>query len=320
MSTAQLVPETWELDGDDAAETLRRAKFSRLLVDSVKRFRAADGMSHSRALAFAMVLTVVPGIIAVVGFASLVGAGSLQDSIHDFLTDISPGPTGEILTSAMSQGSEASSNPSPFPLILGLLATIISGTTIFGQIERSGNRVYGVEQDRPLVAKYRRALALFTGYLLLAVVLFVLFQVRPSFLRDLDLGGPAWMWTVGRVAIGTAIAVPSFGLIFKLSPRRHQPGVSWLVVGSSIATLLWVVSTALLQLFWQQGDTFGDTYGPLAGIIGLALWAYLIAIGLLCGMAFAAQLEAVRAGCAEPQDEDKVDESEPEAGHAQLVS
>ena len=35
MSTAQLVPETWELDGDDAAQTLRRARFRRLLVDSI---------------------------------------------------------------------------------------------------------------------------------------------------------------------------------------------------------------------------------------------------------------------------------------------
>jgi uncharacterized BrkB/YihY/UPF0761 family membrane protein len=79
--------------------------------------------------------------------------------------------------------------------------------------------------------------------------------------------------------------------------------------------LLWLVSTTALKLFWDQGTTFGDAYGPLAGVIGLALWAYVIALGLLLGMSFAAQLEAVRAGCSEPQDEDKVQESEPEAAN-----
>ena len=314
MSTAQLVPETWELTGDDAAETLRRARFKRLLGDSILRFRAADGTSHARSLAFALILTIIPGIIAVVGLASLTGAGSLHDSIVDFLVDVSPGPTGEILTAAISQGDDTSSSNGPLPLIIGLIAMFISGVTLFGQIERGANRIYGVEEDRQTVAKYGRAALLFTAYFALAIVLFVLFEVRPSVLRDFDLGGPEWMWSVARILIGSALAVIGFAFIFKHSPRRHQPSASWLVVASAIATFLWLVSTTALKFFWDQGDTFGDTYGPLAGVVGLALWSFVIALGLFIGLAFAAQLEAVRAGCSEPQDDDKVQESEPEAG------
>lgn len=312
MSTAQLVPETWELTGDDARETLKQARFGALLTDAVTRFRSADGMSHARSLAFAMILTIIPGIILVVGIATFAGAGSLQDSIAEFLASVSPGPTGEILTAAIGQGTETSSGDGPLPLVLGLVAMFVSGGTVFGQIERAGNRIYGIEEDRPFVEKYRRALVVFAGYFALALLLFVLFQVRPSFLRDVDLGGPAWSWTVGRVLIVAAIVVPAFALIFKLAPRRHQPGLPWLAVGSAIAALLWLISTGALALLWAQGGTFGETYGPLAGVMGLALWAYVTAIGLLLGLAFAAQLEAVRAGCSEPQDEDKVAESEPE--------
>jgi hypothetical protein len=46
------------------------------------------------------------------------------------------------------------------------------------------------------------------------------------------------------------------------------------------------------------------------------------AVAVRCGAAAAAQLEAVRAGVREPQDEEKVAESEPDAedrGPAQLV-
>ena len=52
MSTAQLVPETWELTGDDVWATLRRVGRGQLLKDAFMRMRVADGFSHARSLAF----------------------------------------------------------------------------------------------------------------------------------------------------------------------------------------------------------------------------------------------------------------------------
>jgi hypothetical protein len=49
---------------------LHRARFEPLPADSVARVHAADRTSHSRSLAFAMVLTVIPRIIAAVGLAT----------------------------------------------------------------------------------------------------------------------------------------------------------------------------------------------------------------------------------------------------------
>ena len=51
MSTAQPVPETWELTGDDARETLQRCGRWQLLRDAFMRLRVADGFSHARSLA-----------------------------------------------------------------------------------------------------------------------------------------------------------------------------------------------------------------------------------------------------------------------------
>ena len=49
------------------------------------------------------------------------------------------------------------------PLFLGLLGTLVTGTTAMGQIERGFNRIYGIEQDRPTLEKYGRALLLAVG-------------------------------------------------------------------------------------------------------------------------------------------------------------
>ena len=80
MSTANLVPETRDLTGDDAYQTLRRNGRRHLLVDAFKRLRVADGFSHARSLAFLSVLVVVQGTIALVGLASVARQHGVQRS------------------------------------------------------------------------------------------------------------------------------------------------------------------------------------------------------------------------------------------------
>ena len=73
MSTANVVPETWELTGDDAIEMLRSTGRRHLVADAFERLRLADGFSHARSLAFMTSLVLVQGIIAVVGLAAALG-------------------------------------------------------------------------------------------------------------------------------------------------------------------------------------------------------------------------------------------------------
>ena len=56
------------------------------------------------------------------------------------------------------------------------------------------------------------------------------------------------------------------------------------------------IEPAALALWIGATENFGATYGPLAGTIAILLWTFLTAVAVLLGLAFAAQLEAVRAG------------------------
>ena len=99
----------------------------------------------------------------------------------------------------------------------------------------------------------------------------------------------------------------AIALLFRWSPNRHQPAWSWLAFGSTVSVLLWSLATLGLGLFFQASTTFSTTYGPLAGMIALLMWALLSSIAILFGAAIAVQLEAVRAGAAAPKDERKVE-------------
>jgi uncharacterized BrkB/YihY/UPF0761 family membrane protein len=52
--------------------------------------------------------------------------------------------------------------------------------------------------------------------------------------------------------------------------------------------VLWSVVTLLLAVMFRVSSTFGDTYGPLAGIVALQIWARLSAVAILYGAAVAA--------------------------------
>ena len=112
------------------------------------------------------------------------------------------------------------------------------------------------------------------------------------------------LWTIGSWPAGVILAWVSFTVVLERAPRRRQPGYSWLAFGSGVSLALWLLLTGLLALYVVKSASFGSTYGPLTGIFALLLWANLSSVALFLGVAFAAQLEAVRAGSPDPVSAD----------------
>jgi YihY family inner membrane protein len=307
VTTARAVPITreQELEGDEALETLRDAGRRRLLVDAVARFRAADGFSHSRALAFQLTLTLLPALIATVGLAAALEQDTFRRAVQAVIESVAPGAAADILTQALGQGTASVRRETgETAVVAGFAAALVAGTTAMAQVERGANRIYGVERDRPFVRRYSVALglALTAGTLgLLAVVVLI----GGAALRDaagLGTGFDA-VWRIARWPLGLGLVVASVALLLEVAPRRRQPEASWLAVGAAVSATLWLLFMAVLDAYFEATGSFGATYGPLAGTIGVLLWTFLTAVALFLGVAFAAQLEAVRAGVPEPRVE-----------------
>jgi YihY family inner membrane protein len=301
MSTAAAVPETWELSGDDAWETLTTTGRLRLAADAFRRFRAADGTSHARSMAFLSIMIVIQGVVVVLGLASAIGQGNLTNLIVRTLQSAAPGPAGKLLTQAVDQAHQAGASDRSTALILGLVAVLVSGTILMGQLERGLNRIYGIEQDRSTVSKYLHAFVLTITAGLLIAAAFIALGVGRSVTGSLGSKTSVQVWDVIRWPLGLVLAIAAVALLYRWAPRRRQPAWSWLGFGSFVAVGVWTLSTIALSWFFRFSSSFGQTYGPLAGIIALGIWAFLASVGVLYGGAVAAQLEAVRAGAPAPR-------------------
>jgi YihY family inner membrane protein len=200
------------------------------------------------------------------------------------------------------------------PLLLGLVGTLITGTTAMGQIERGFNRIYGIEKDRPTAQKYGRAFVLAVGAgsgLALAFLVFALGRRSDTANAFLHY---AWPWL--RWPLGLAAAMLALSALLRWSPRRHQPAWSWLMFGASVCVAGWVLVTVALSLLLHASSNFGTTYGPLAGIVALQLWTLFSSIAIFFGAAVAAQLEAVRAGSPQPQEHREESMARPQTSYA----
>ena len=313
MSSTKNVPETRlmaadELSADDAWHTLRRHGGWCLLRDAFIRFRYGDGFSHSRAFALQLCLAVVPFLIALTGLIADLGVQKGGRVVADTVLALTPGQSESVVQELLGDGKHTE-RAGELALTLGLLTGLVALTMTMAQIERGANRIYGVERDRPALAKYLRAaaLALAAGVPALAGFLILVGgkAIGESVQRHYDWGGFAnAAWAVVRWPLSVGLTVLAVAVLFRHSPRRHQPTVSWLVIGAGIGTVLWWLASLLLAAYVKFSDGFGQTYGPLTAMMALLLWANLTGMALFGGLAFTAQLEAMRIGVEEPAQPD----------------
>ncbi|WAU83388.1 YihY/virulence factor BrkB family protein [Streptomyces sp. Qhu-G9] len=308
MGTVVHVPQTRdmigeELSGDEALTALRRYGGRHLLLDAFSRFRYADGFTNARSLAFQVVLGLVPFTIALVGVATTVHTESVGRIIELTLSRIVPGASADLVEDALDETARSAGSGiwGALAMWLGLAFAVLNLASALGQVERGANRIYGIERDRPFLAKYGRALLLalaagmpmVLGFLVLVAGDAVGESVVQAFGWSRD---PLDWWGPLQVPLGVALAWIASAVIFRWAPRRDQPGYTWLAFGSAVHLVLWVTATWLLALYVAESGSFGAVYGPLTAFVALLLWANLTGVALFLGIAFAAQLEAARAG------------------------
>ncbi|GAA4590593.1 YihY family inner membrane protein [Actinoplanes octamycinicus] len=313
MSSTEPVPETRtmagdELSADDAYVALRHYGRWPLLRDAFVRFRYGDGFSHSRAFALQLCLAIVPFLIALSGLATDLGVESGGEVVADTVIELTPGDS-EGLVRQLLEDDDRTEEAGEVALTLGLITGLFALTTAMAQVERGANRIYGVERDRPAPQKYLRAAVLAFAAGLPALFGFLLLVAGRAAGESAEehFGIPGWArvtWDVLRWPVSLALIVFAVGALFRHSPRRKQPALSWLLFGAVVATVLWWLASLGLAGYVRVSGSFGATYGPLTAIMALLLWANLTGIAFFLGLAFAAQLEARRVG-AKPAQPDQ---------------
>ncbi len=302
MSSVTAVPElavtgVGQLTAHDAWLTVRHYGLLPLARESFVRFRYGDGFSHARALGLQVSLATIPLVIAGVGLANAVRTESLGLLLRRTLLELTPRVSDELVRSTISpfthdvEGDVAA-------LVLGLVAALVALTTGMGQLERGANRIYGIDRDRPTLAKYRRACGMAFVAGLPAMAGSAVLVTGEAFAEAVELvyGVDDDVVAAAARVLGGGLLLGALTLILRWAPARRQPGWSLLALGGLVSFVLWMALTALLAAFLHLAAGIGSVYGPLTVVMALLLWAQLTSAAVFFGVAVSAQLESARIG------------------------
>lgn len=269
-----------------------------ILRKTVREFSADQATDLAAALTYYAVLAVAPGLIALVSLLSLVGqSDQAVEGMLDVARELGPEDAVETVQPIIDQVTSAPA--AGLTLVLGLLGALWSASGYVGAFGRAMNRIYEIDEGRP-VWKLRPMMFLvtFVSLALLAVVVVALVVSGPvaeAIGAVVGLGDAAVAtWDVVKWPVVLALMVVVIAVLYYATPNVRQPRFRWMSVGAAVAILTWVLASAGFGLYVANFSSYDATYGSLAGVIVFLLWLWITNLALLFGAELDAELERGR--------------------------
>jgi membrane protein len=75
----------------------------------------------------------------------------------------------------------------------------------------------------------------------------------------------------------------ALAVLYRFGPSPHGARWRWITPGSLLATVLWIIGSALLSWYLANFGNYDATYGSLGAAIGLMMWMWMSSIVILLG-------------------------------------
>ena len=261
-------------------------------------FQRDQCTDQAAALTYYAVLSVFPAILALVSLLGLFGQDeTTTTALLDIVRQLGQGQVADQLKGPIDQivGAQGAG----LALVVGLAGAIWSASGYVGAFGRSMNRVYQVDEGRP-IWKLRPVVLLITVGLIVmaALVLFGLVVSGPlaqAIGEVVGLGDQSVsVWNIVKWPIMLGIVIVMVAVLYYATPNVKQPKFRWVSVGATVAISVWVLASVAFGFYVSNFSSYNKTYGSLAGVIVFLLWLWITNLALLFGAEIDAELERAR--------------------------
>ena len=284
LSQSRPGAETAPTQHHSGVSGIGRAVFDRFSRDNISLVAAG--------VAFYVMLSIFPALAAMVSVYGLVGN---PDDIAARVSDygyLLPPEAMKLITDGLHNFAKTAGSTLSWTLVTSLVLALWSARAGISSVMTGLNIAYEETEDRSLVVQTLVALVLTVGAVLFAVVVIAAVAVVPIVLKFLYLDGIVTLiFDVARWPVLAVLVAFGFAVIYRWGPSRRDPQWRWISWGSTIATLLWLVGSALFSIYVSRFGSYDATYGALGAVVVLLLWLWVSAIVLLVGAEIDAELD-----------------------------
>jgi membrane protein len=210
----------------------------------------------------------------------------------DFLQDILPVEAWGIIKSQLDSLVNRSETALSISAFISTLLTLWSARMGAVALITALNIVYGEGEKRSLIRTILTGLLLTIGGILFIVIALSLIVALPTILGYIGLGDITkaaiiWLrWPLLAVGIMFLLSI-----LYRFAPSRRHARWEWVSIGAVVATLLWILVSALFSFYASHFGSYNKTYGSLGAVVILMLWFWLTALSVLIGAALNAEME-----------------------------
>lgn len=293
----------------DSPDDLHAPSWGYVLKKTLREFGGDQCTDLAAALTYYAVLAIFPGLLAVVSLLGVFGqAGSTSDAILEIVRNLGSAQVADLLEGPIEQLT--TSPAAGFALVVGVLGALWSASGYVTAFSRAINRVYGIDEGRP-IWKLRPAMLAITAFTVVAIVIALLILVLSGDVAEtvgdvIGLGSTAvFVWSIAKWPVLAIIVVVIVAVLFYFTPNVKQPKFRWMSMGSLLAIAIWLIASVGFAFYVANFSNYNKTYGSLGAVIVFLLWLWITNLALLFGAEFDAEVERGRelqAGLAAEKD------------------
>lgn len=282
----------------DSPDDLAKPTWGYALRKTVREFSDDQCTDLAAALTYYAVLALFPGAIALLSLVGLVGQRQQTvETLLDILRDVGASSAADTLEPTLL--ALASNESAGLALLVGLAVALWSASGYVNAFGRGMNRIYEIDEGRP-IWKLRPVMLLVTlvTVLLAALVAVGLVLTGPAAEavgRAIGLESAAvTVWSIAKWPVLLGVVVLIVALLYYATPNVKQPKFRWISVGAVVAIVVWIVASVAFGFYVANFSSYDKTYGSLAGVIAFLLWLWITNLALLFGAELDAELERGR--------------------------
>lgn len=265
---------------------------------TMREFTSDQCTDLAAALTYYAVLSIFPALVVVVSLLGVLGQGqSTVDAILQIVSSVGPDSAVDTLRGPIEQLVQSPS--AGLTLLIGIAGALWSASGYIGAFGRAMNRIYEIDEGRP-VWKLRPLQLLLTlaGLVVVAAAalsLAITGPVAKAVGDAIGVGSAAvTVWNVARWPLLLILVALSVAILYYTTPNVKQPKFRWVSVGAGVAILVWIVASVGFGFYVSNFSNYNKTYGALAGVIVFLLWLWITNLALLFGAEIDSELERGR--------------------------
>jgi membrane protein len=295
---AKTAPDPNDGRKPDSPTELSKPAWGYIFKRTLAEFSKDHCQDLAASLTYYAVFSLFPALLALVSLLGVVGqAEKTTSALLKMVQNVAPEGTVNIVRGPIEQLTHSPS--AGFTLVFGIVVALWSASGYVGGFGRAMNRVYEIDEGRPIWKLRPTMLAVTLVAVILMAVIAILLAVSGPIAQSIGdaigVGSAVVLiWNIAKWPVALVLVIIVIAILYYATPNVKQPKFRWMSMGSLIALVIFILASLGFAFYVANFSSYNKTYGAIGSVIVLLLWLWILNMSLLFGAEFDAEVERGR--------------------------